>query len=134
LLNAQDVSFLTTAAPSSKYVIGGDLTAGRFDFSLHEIIWGATTTVDQFASGPNAFSNSIFYSQHNSVKAQTNLEVGYEVTDQLRLAFGGTNIFDARPTLATQNTSTGGVVKYDYYSQQIGINGAYYYTALKLSL
>jgi iron complex outermembrane receptor protein len=134
LLNAQQVSFITTATPRDKIIFGGDLTAGRFDANLHEIFWGGTTTLQQYVVGPNAYSNTIFYTQNNQSKWQTNVDLGYQVADQLRLSFGAVNLFSAKPTQVPQSTAYAGVPKYDLDSQQIGFNGAFYYTSLKLNL
>lgn len=133
LLSAQGVAFLETAFPKNKFIFGGNLVAGKFDVNLHEIRWGKTTTLRQFAVGPNAFSNTVFYVQNNEAKWQTNIEIGFQATEWGKLSIGATNLFDVRPTEVPQNTSNFGIHRYDFNSQQLGINGGYYYATLRLT-
>jgi iron complex outermembrane receptor protein len=134
LLNAQQVSFFTTATPAYKVTFGGNLTAGKFSANLHEILWGPTKTLQQYAVGPNANSETVFYDQHNQPKWQTDIQLNYEMTHSARIFVGATNLFNATPTKLPLDVSFAGVYKYDYYSQQIGINGAYYYAGINFSL
>jgi iron complex outermembrane receptor protein len=134
LLNAQQVSFFTTAYPAYKVTFGPNLTAGKFSVNLHEILWGPTTTLQQYAAGPNANSETVFYTQHNQPKWQTDLQFNYEMTHSARLFIGATDLFNATPTKLPLDVSFAGVYKYDYYSEQIGINGAYYYAGINISL
>jgi len=130
LLNAQQASFITTATPAHKITAGADLTAGRWDVNLHEILWGPTTTLQQYNAGPNAFSETVFGTQHNQAKFQTDLQVNYKVTDWAALAVGATNLFNETPTKLPTIFSYAGVYKYDYYSEQMNYNGGFYYAKL----
>lgn len=132
LLNAQQVSFFTTATPKYKVNLGSDITAGKFEANIHEILWGPTTTLQQYADGPNANSLSVFYTQHNRRKLQTDVQLSYDITKAARISVGANNLFSAKPTRLPLDVSFAGVYRYDYYSQQIGINGAYYYATLRL--
>jgi iron complex outermembrane receptor protein len=134
LLNAAGASYLTTDIPAEKITFGGHLTSGRFDLSLHEIFWGSTQTAYQYTAGPNAFSATDFYTQYNKPNWETNIELGYKVTDWARLSIGATNLFNAFPTKLPQDVSYYGVYKYDWFAQGIGILGAYYYAGVKLTL
>jgi iron complex outermembrane receptor protein len=132
LLNAQTVSFYTTATPAFKITAGADLTAGKWDVNLHEILWGPTTTLQQYNAGPIAFSNTVFGVQHNQSKFQTDLQVGYQVTDWATLAIGATDLFNETPTKLPLIFSYAGVFKYDYDSEQMNFNGGFYYAKLQL--
>jgi iron complex outermembrane receptor protein len=121
---------LTTSFPRTKSVVGGVLTRNKFDFALHEIFWGGTTTNRQFVSGVNAFSNSIYWVQDNQPRVQTNIEFGYRFADWIKLSVGATNLFNSHPTEVPTNTAFASVPRYDYNSQQIGINGGYYYATV----
>jgi len=134
LLNAAGASYLTTDIPAEKITFGGHLTSGRFDLSLHEIFWGSTQTAYQYTAGPNAFSATDFYTQYNKPNWETNIELGYKVTDWARLSIGATNLFNAFPTKLPQDVSYYGVYKYDWFAQGIGILGAYYYAGVKWTL
>jgi hypothetical protein len=45
--------------------------------SLHEIRYGKTVALDQYYTGPNAFSITTFYESINNPRYATNLELGY---------------------------------------------------------
>jgi hypothetical protein len=47
--------------------------------NLHEILRGDTTTLQQYTSGPNATSETVFLTQNNQSKWQTNVELGYRI-------------------------------------------------------
>lgn len=132
LLNAQQASFITTATPGHKFTVGADLTAGRWDVNLHEILWGGTKTLQQYNAGPNAFSNTVFGTQYNQSKWQTDIQVSYDITDWARVSVGANNLFDETPTKLPAIYSYAGVFKYDLNSEQMGFNGAYYYTSVRL--
>lgn len=133
LLNAQGVAFLESSFPRAKVIFGGVLNAGRFDLNLHETFWGPTKTLRQFVVGPDAFSNTVYYTQKNHSKWQTDIAVGYQMTDSVKLTVGANNLFDARPTEIPTFTAFASVPRYDYDMQQIGINGGFYYATLKVS-
>ena len=132
LLNPQSASFITTATPAYKITAGANLTAGRWDINLHEILWGPTKTLQQFNAGPNAFSETVFGVQHNHTKPQTDIQVSYDVSHNVTLSVGANNLFDERPTKLPLIYSYAGVYKYDFYSEQMNFNGGFYYAALKL--
>ena len=86
LLDAQQIAYLTSASPQSKIIVGGTWKDAGFIASLHEIRYGKSAPLDQYYTGPNAFSITTFYESVNQPKYVTNLELGYRVA---RLAVGG---------------------------------------------
>jgi iron complex outermembrane receptor protein len=132
LVNAQFASFITTATPSYKVTFGPNLTAGKWDVNLHEILWGPTKTLQQYNAGPNAFSETVFGVQDNQSRFQTDLQVSYKVTDWATLAIGATDLFNEEPTRLPAIFSYAGVIKYDYYSEQMNINGGFYYAKFQV--
>jgi iron complex outermembrane recepter protein len=132
LLNPVSASYITSDVPDHKFTFGGNLTSGKFDLTLHEIVWGTTQTSYQYQGGPNAYSNTDFYTQYNKPNWQTNVELGYNVTPWARVSIGALNLFNAFPTQLAPDASLYGVYKYDFYAQGIGILGAYYYATVNL--
>lgn len=75
----------------------------------------------------------VFNNQEQTFSAQwtTDLDIAYNVTKTLKLAFGGINIFDTYPDKweNTRSAVTGGIVPYSQYTPQ-GYNGGYYYARM----
>jgi iron complex outermembrane recepter protein len=63
----------------------------------------------------------------------TDIDIAYDVTPSLKIALGGTNIFDTMPSkwdnLSGAYIGTDGIIQYSKYSP-IGYTGAYYYARL----
>ncbi|MFX4088675.1 TonB-dependent receptor domain-containing protein [Sphingobium yanoikuyae] len=133
LLTRQGQAFLSTYFPRNKFIFGGHLEAGKWDFDLHEIRWGKVNTLRQYVTGADSYSTTVFYEMHNAPKWQTNIELGYKLMKSSKIAVGATNLFDARPSVVPLNTRFAGVALNDTGMQQLGINGGYYYMSLKLS-
>ncbi|WP_220793961.1 TonB-dependent receptor plug domain-containing protein [Gluconacetobacter dulcium] len=134
LLSAQGIGYLTTAFPRNKMIFGASWHKGKWDFAIHEMRWGHTINQLQYVTGPNAWSNSVFYQMYSKPKFQTNILLGYQATQRLHVALGANNLFNEYPSRIPLNTSYVGVVPYDSSAQQLGFNGGYYYLSLDYSL
>jgi iron complex outermembrane receptor protein len=128
LLDAQQISWLTSASPRSKIIVGGTWKNAGFSASLHEIRYGKSAPLDQYYTGPNAFSITTFYESVNQPKYVTNLELGYEWRG-LQWAVGANNLFNVYPKELPPAQRYIGTALYDGYTG-LGINGGYYYTRL----
>lgn len=134
VLNAQQISLMSTENPSNKLIFGGRWTLGKWDVAVHEIRYGHTTSNLTFVSGPNAFSTTQFYHQINRPRFVTNLEVGYQVLPQLHLALGGNNIGNAYPSRVPSFTADYNNNLYDTLSQQLSEEGGFYYLRADLKI
>lgn len=128
LLDAQQIADLTSASPQSKIIVGGVWKYAGFSASLHEIRYGKSAPLDQYYTGPNAFSITTFYESVNQPKYVTNLELGYEWRG-LQWAVGANNLFNVYPKELPPAQRYIGTALYDAYTG-LGINGGYYYTRL----
>ncbi len=127
LLNKQGIAYISTYFPKTKLIIGGHWTYGRTDIALHEVRYGSATSQLQYTMGPNAYSNTDFLQFVNQPRYVTNIQVGYHITPDLRLALGANNLFNVYPSAIPYDTRYLGVYTYDYTIEQVGINGGFYY-------
>ena len=134
VLNAQQISLMSTENPSNKLIFGGIWRQGKWTVAVHEIRYGHTTSNLTFVSGSNAFSTTNFYHQINRPRFVTNLEVGYQVLPQLHLALGGNNVGNAHPSRVPSFTADYNNNLYDTLSQQLSEEGGFYYLRADLSL
>ncbi len=134
LLTAQDIAFLTTAsAPADKVTLGANWKHGWFGLNLHEIRWGPMVDQVQYTEGPDAYSNSVFYTFHQKALYTTNIEISAQLSHGFRLSIGGDNVFNTKPTMVPADTRLLGVTVYDYLATPIGINGGYVYGKVNLT-
>lgn len=128
LLDAQQISDLTSTPPESKIIVGGTWKRSGWSASLHEFRYGKSVRLDQYYSGPNAFSITTLYESVNQPRYVTNFEAAYELGG-FQVAVGANNLFNVYPKrLAPTNAYLGAAI-YDNYTG-LGINGGYYYTRL----
>jgi len=127
LLNKQGIAYISTYFPKTKLIIGGHWTYGRTDIALHEVRYGSATSQLQYTMGPNAYSDTDFLQFVNQPRYVTNIQVGYHITPDLRLALGANNLFNVYPSAIPYDTRYLGVYTYDYTIEQVGINGGFYY-------
>jgi iron complex outermembrane receptor protein len=127
LLNAQTASYLATAQPQSKIIVGGTWRLSGWRASLHEIRYGKSVQEDSYYSGPNAFSITTFYKSINNPKYVTNIETGYEWSSGFSWVVGANNLFNVYPKELPAAQRYIGTALYDA-STGVGIDGGYYYT------
>ncbi len=156
LFDAEAVSALTTQSPRITANFGAHYTVGNYYVDLHEIIYGKSSSCDNFdsntgptygtpcaaygvtpASGSTPAMGLYYYKDQIGTIGITNLELGANLTDRLLLAIGANNLFNRYPNLVNgANTQlnasqfdNSAVEKYPPFSP-FGINGGYYYARL----
>ena len=127
LLNAQGIAYLTTITPRSKIILDGHWYYRRLDLNLRESRWGQVSDQLTIDSGSNAFSNVDFIPFTDKARWLTDVELGYRILPALRVALGANDLFNTHPTQTPLAGDYLGTTRYDEYSQQIGIDGGYYY-------
>ena len=140
LLSRNATSALTQSTPKFKVVLGGLWNVDAWTVNLRESLYGPTklwVSLDGSGQGANAVQT------HIPTTPITDLDIGYKVTDYLKLDIGANNLFSARPgTVPNIPDGSGGVRPADgnnVYGEPngyspFGINGGYYYTRINLSL
>ena len=124
---------LTTATP--KYVLnfGALLTMEKFTVNLIEKVYGQSSDY-QNDDGDNPTGNFQYFKDTVGVTAITNLDVGYNYTDHLKLSVGAQNLFNRFPNKLNSNIlsreiaagDNTAVTQYPLFSP-FGINGGFYY-------
>lgn len=130
LANDQVVGWLTTASPRSKLILDAFWKVDRFDVNVRQTRWGQTknnVTYQDQAPVALQYSNEQFYEFKNTPRWTTDLEVGYQITDSLHAAIGGSNLFNIRPRRMPLITSYLGANYYDNDSAQVPMTGGLYY-------
>jgi iron complex outermembrane receptor protein len=129
LLTPQSLLVVKRGSPTSKLVLGGDWSGGR---------WGVTGRVTRYGAvydqsfDPAAPVIDGAGAQRYGANWSTDLELSYRVTPQATVALGGNNVFDRYPDRTYAGSTLGGALPYDYIAP-IGINGAFYYGRLAVT-
>jgi iron complex outermembrane receptor protein len=125
-LNAQQISWLSTATPKNKIIVGGNWRLDKWGVSLHETRFGATSSEETYIVGPNAFSTTQFLHFDNAARYVTDLEVRYDVTKKFQIAVGANNVFNVYPSKLPYEAQLEGT-QYDAFASTIGEDGGFYY-------
>jgi iron complex outermembrane receptor protein len=134
LLNAQQRAFISTSFPKNKVIAGFNWSLGDWSLGVHETRFGEATSQLTYYSGPFANSVTRFREFPQPARYTTDVVVGWQATKKIRLALGANNLFNAKPKEIPTENQYLGVWKYDWYIQQIGFNGGYYYGRINVSL
>ena len=121
LLSERERLFIEQGGPRHKATLDFDYTLGKVETDFKIIHFGPQTlgTFSGTAAGvPNA---------HYEAKTSADLSFTYAFSEKTKLTFGGTNIFNVKPTTQDANETDNGF-KYD--SVQFGLNGAAYFARL----
>jgi iron complex outermembrane receptor protein len=115
-LTATALTGITTAVPEEKVILQAYYTVSKFSLNLRETIYGGTS---QFSANGTEFYQI-------GATGITDIDLGYKLTDYLKLDFGANNLFDVIPP--TGDPAGGGhVFKVPYAFAPWGGNGGYYY-------
>ncbi|QDK78900.1 TonB-dependent receptor [Spirosoma sp. KCTC 42546] len=107
-----------TGTPRTKLIGSVAFRANKFNTMLRGTYYGTVT--ERSVSADN---DGNFYDQTFSGQAIFDLSFGYDLTRNLKVSIGGSNIFDKYPQiLRSENQGF-----YLYSNNQQGSNGAYYY-------
>lgn len=120
LLDREARNLITGVQPKTKLILGGDWRIERFNFNLALTRYGAYKEV-------NASSDRTLDRVY-AAKWITDLDLGYDLTQDLNIAIGAKNLFDIYPKKQGVPSSTM-VSSYGTYSP-FGFTGGYYYTRL----
>ncbi|WP_309607258.1 TonB-dependent receptor [Phenylobacterium sp.] len=133
ILSPTALSTLTTASPKEKAVLGSYWTKGKWSVNLREVVYGSVSTILDFSgagTGPEARKFTV------GATGITDIDVGYNLTESLKIDIGANNLFDQRPPgVPNVPDGSGGVRPLsgnNVYGEPAqfspyGINGGYYY-------
>jgi iron complex outermembrane recepter protein len=127
------ISDLETASPKFVLNLGGLWTYDKLSVNLREIIYGASAEQGSDYGITNGVS-TVYYKTTIGVSPITNLDLGYQATQHLKLGIGAINLFNRYPNgmnstllgLFDKNQFFAGVEKYPDFSAY-GTNGGFYY-------
>ena len=131
ILSPTALSYLETAPPRMKVVLGGFWTLEKFSVNLRETIYGKSSEI-QSTSG-TGIGGTV---EKIGTTAITDLDVGYQLTESVKVNVGANNLFNHKaPTVPNISDGAGGVRPADgsnVYDAPLGftpfgINGGYYY-------
>ncbi|WP_394762417.1 TonB-dependent receptor plug domain-containing protein [Phenylobacterium sp.] len=133
ILSPTAYSTLTTGSPKQKVVLGANWTRGKLGVSLRETYYGSVSTIIDFSgAGTGAEARKFTV----DAAAITDLDVSYQVLDNVKINIGANNLFDKHPPgVPNVSNGSGGVRPLsgnNVYGEPAqfspyGINGGYYY-------
>jgi iron complex outermembrane receptor protein len=131
ILSPTALSYLETAPPKMKFVFGAFWTLDKLSVNLRETVYGKSSEIQSTSgTGVNGTVEKI------GTTAITDLDVGYQLTESLKVNVGANNLFNHKaPTVPNIPDGAGGVRPADgsnVYDNPLGftpwgINGGYYY-------
>ena len=145
LYNREEISRIEVAQPNSKINLLLTYEIGKWYFLLRNTRFGEVEYIHPDDGDPAAFTVKDNYNDRTekiesrdqvfSAKIITDLSISYKVNNNLKLTIGANNILDVYPDKHehSKNISSGRFV-YSRRVQQFGVNGAFYFTKLTLSL
>jgi iron complex outermembrane recepter protein len=131
LLSPNALSALTDSTPREKMVAGAYWTMGKWTANLRESIYGSSS---QLVTTSNITTNLKV-----PVAAITDLEVGYKVLDNVKIAMGANNLFNKKPPTmgnlpgTNQPVDGGNILNAPMNFAPYGIDGGYYYGRVTVS-
>jgi iron complex outermembrane recepter protein len=133
LYDQEAYSELTTASP--KYVVnfGALLTMDKLSVNLNEKLYGPSSDYEN-DDGDNPTSSLEYFQNNIPVTLITNLDVGFQFTDHMKLSVGAQNLFNKYPPIRNGNIQSreiaagdnAAVDQYPIFSPY-GVNGGFYY-------
>ncbi|HXA39124.1 MAG TPA: TonB-dependent receptor [Phenylobacterium sp.] len=129
-------STLTSASPKEKAVLGAYWTKGRWSVNLREEIYGEVSEIIDFSGAGTDPEARKFTVPATGI---TDLDVGFNLTDSVKIDVGANNLFSKRPPgVPNVPDGSGGVRPLsgnNVYGEPAqfspyGINGGYYYGRL----
>jgi len=113
----REQAFLLASAPKNKFALNLNYAKGKYDAGLAFTHFSKVVLID-YAGLDNVYD----------ARVNTDLTLGYKLSNHLKLTFGSNNLFNVYPTKQDEsgNTEAGGY----WDAVQMGFNGAYYYARL----
>ncbi|GMU66417.1 MAG: TonB-dependent receptor [Acidobacteriota bacterium] len=120
--NTRERLFVEGSAPEWKGAFGGDWRIGRWSTGLRltyfgDVVSGTWTQIDDPTAPPQRYDPVL----------STDVHVGFDLTDSIRLVVGGVNVFDEVPTEQDPNETENGA---RWENVQMGFNGAGYFARI----
>ncbi|WP_459209113.1 TonB-dependent receptor [Aquimarina rhabdastrellae] len=116
---AREKAFLLASAPDSKFTLNTTYKLDKFNAGLAITRFSEITLID-FADTEDIYG----------AKFTTDLNLGYQLTQNLKVSLGGNNIFNEYPDQQNDGeTESGGY----WDAVQMGFSGAYYYARMNFS-
>ncbi|MGA2777134.1 MAG: TonB-dependent receptor [Steroidobacteraceae bacterium] len=133
LYDVEAYSELTTATPRYVLNLGADVILDKLNVNLVEKIYGQSSDWEN-DDGDNPTNANEYFKDTIGVTAITNLDIGFQFTDSLKLSFGAQNLFNRFPNKLNSNilgheiaaADNAAVTQYPIFSP-FGINGGFYY-------
>jgi len=122
----RDKAFLLASAPDSKLILNVKYDIKKFDVAVGLNRFSEVKLLDFGTFGDATIAEA---TDTYSSKITTDLNLGYKISDNLKLNIGSNNLFNVYPDIQDdENTEGGGY----WDSVQMGFGGAYYYAKLNL--
>jgi len=128
LVDPSVISNLTTASPRTKATVGLTWYVEDWSVSLRETRYGHST---QIVSSPLTGA-APYYSNTVRPAFITDVDVGYNLTQAVKIDVGANNLFNIYPTKTIPASRFVNANVYPLFSPY-GINGGYYYSKLTVS-
>jgi iron complex outermembrane receptor protein len=133
LYDVEAYSELQTASPKYVVNLGALLSMDKLSINLVEKIYGPSADYEN-DDGDNPTNANEYFRDQIGVTAITNLDVGFQFTEGLRLSIGAQNLFNRFPSKLNSNIlnheiaagDNAAVDQYPIFSP-FGINGGFYY-------
>ncbi len=125
--------FLEFATPRIKANLGHVLQADKWKFFLRNSYFGAVTNPDQTTAFSINGTGELYHPEFNG-KVITDMSFGYDVSENMTLTIGSSNIFDVYPDRSPSNLTSGNNFIYPRVTSQFGINGRTVFARLKFKL
>tara|TARA_R100000935_G_scaffold53788_1_gene81901 strand:+ start:1276 stop:3951 length:2676 start_codon:yes stop_codon:yes gene_type:complete len=131
----RDKAFLLASAPDSKLILNLKYDINRFDVALGLNRFSEVKLLDfqtfESVEDYGSFDQQIAAATDTySSKITTDLNLGFKISEQLKLNVGSNNLFNVYPDQQDDWSEGGGY----WDSVQMGFGGAYYYAKLNLQL
>jgi iron complex outermembrane receptor protein len=110
--------------PKSNINIMANYTSGPFGIMLRGVRFGEFTSIDSGSPDEDQTYGAVF---------TTDLELNYSISDKVRFALGGNNIFDVYPDKTFQTNSFNGIFQYSSFSPS-GFEGRYLYSKVTVNI
>ncbi|MFP4369898.1 MAG: TonB-dependent receptor [Candidatus Kapaibacterium sp.] len=128
LFSREEIARLERGLPLTKANLTLNYTTGNLGIMLRNVYYG------EVGSRTADIENAALLDQDYSGKVLTDAEISYRISDGLKVAAGGNNIFDVYPDENVPAKQDGGRFPYNTAVTQFGFNGAFYYGRLEISL
>ena len=125
--------FLETATPRFKANLGHMLQGDKWKFFLRNSFFGSVINPDT-TPGPTINDTAVSIHPEFGAKVLTDMSFGYDVSENMTLTIGSSNIFNVFPDASPSNLTSGNNFIYPRVTSQFGINGRTVFARLKFKL